>query len=53
MSSDYFMTVLREGELMEDDSLDSLKGGDCKLFICPCYGGGTYCKKNGGGLPTE
>lgn len=30
-----FMTVLHEEEMLDDASLDSLKGGSCFINICP------------------
>ena len=30
------MTVLHEEELLDDTSLDALKGGWCFIFICNC-----------------
>lgn len=31
-----FMTVLHEEEMLDDTSLDALKGGWCFIFICNC-----------------
>lgn len=37
------MTVLHEEEMMDDTSLDTLKGGRCFIFNeCTCNKGGTF-----------
>lgn len=38
-----FMTVLHEEEMLDDTSLDALKGGQCNGTYCPCNNGGPYC----------
>lgn len=34
MEKENFMTILHEGEVMDEMELDVLKGGDCNLCIC-------------------
>lgn len=46
MNKENFMTILHEGETMDEMVLDELKGGDCG-FNCPCNNGtnnGGYCE---------
>ena len=45
-----FMTVLHEEEMLDDTSLDALKGGWCISGNCPCNNGGTYCIGNCSGV---
>ena len=37
-----FMTVLHEEEMLDDTSLDALKGGQCNGIYCPCNNGGPF-----------
>ncbi len=48
MEKENFMTILHEGERMDEMVLDELKGGDCSNN-CPCNHGtnnGGYCEKD-------
>lgn len=36
VNTENFMTVLHEEEMLDDASLDSLKGGFCIINLCEC-----------------
>lgn len=51
----YFLEIIHDGEILDGESLDMLKGGKgdvsgCTIYIvpwCPCNGkGATYCSTN-------
>ena len=51
-----FMVVLHDEELLDDTSLDALKGGWCLIFICNCNKSESNCNDycpSDTGSPTD